>query len=57
MRKEAKDFLIIPLDVPSLEESLVIVEELGDLIGFYKVGLELFTRGGPTRRFRTTSPA
>jgi orotidine-5'-phosphate decarboxylase len=47
MKKEAKDFLIVSLDVSSIEKSLVIVEELGDLIGFYKVGLELFTRVGP----------
>jgi orotidine-5'-phosphate decarboxylase len=26
---------------------MVIVEELGDLVSFYKVGLELFTRVGP----------
>lgn len=47
MRKEAKDFLIVPLDIPSIEEGLIIVEELGNLVGFYKVGLELFTRVGP----------
>lgn len=47
MKKEAKDFLITALDVPSLKESLVIVEELGDLVDFYKVGLELFSRVGP----------
>jgi orotidine-5'-phosphate decarboxylase len=48
MKREAKDFLIVSLDVPSIEESLVIVESLGPLVDFYKVGLELFTRGGPT---------
>ena len=47
MKKEAKDFLIVSLDVPSVEESLIILEELGYLVNFYKVGLELFTRGGP----------
>jgi orotidine-5'-phosphate decarboxylase len=47
MKREAQDFLIVPLDVPSIEESLTIVEELGNLVGFYKVGLELFTREGP----------
>ncbi len=48
MKRDAKDFLIVSLDVPSIEESLVIVEELGELAHFYKVGLELFARGGPT---------
>jgi orotidine-5'-phosphate decarboxylase len=47
MRKEAKDSLIVALDVPSIEQSIFIIEELGDLIDFYKVGLELFTRVGP----------
>lgn len=47
MKKEAKEFLITSLDVPSLKESLFIVEELGDLVDFYKVGLELFSREGP----------
>jgi orotidine-5'-phosphate decarboxylase len=48
MKKEAKDFLIVPLDVPSTEEALIIVEELGKMVNFYKVGLELFTREGST---------
>jgi orotidine-5'-phosphate decarboxylase len=48
MKREAKDFLIVSLDVPSIEESLIIVENLGPLVDFYKVGLELFARGGPT---------
>ena len=48
MIREAEDFLIVSLDVPSIEESLVIIENLGPLVNFYKVGLELFTRGGPT---------
>ncbi len=47
MKKEAKDFLITSLDVPSVKESLVIVEELSGLVDFFKVGLELFSREGP----------
>ncbi|MEO0293634.1 MAG: orotidine-5'-phosphate decarboxylase [candidate division WOR-3 bacterium] len=47
MNKEPKDFLIVSLDVPTLEESLSIVKELEDLVNFYKIGLELFTRVGP----------
>lgn len=48
MKKEAKDFLVVSLDVPSTEEALIIVEELGEMVNFYKVGLELFSREGPT---------
>lgn len=47
MKKEAGDFLIVPLDVPSIEEGLGIVETLEGLVNFYKIGLELFTRAGP----------
>jgi orotidine-5'-phosphate decarboxylase len=47
MKREAKDFLIVSLDVPSIEESLALVKELGELVNFYKVGLELFSRSGP----------
>jgi len=47
MKKETRDFLIVSLDVPSIEESLEIVETLGEVVSFYKVGLELFARSGP----------
>lgn len=39
--------LIIPLDSPTQHEALELVDLLGERAGFYKVGLELFTRGGP----------
>lgn len=39
--------LIIPLDQPSIDDALSLVDELGDGVDFYKVGLELFTRAGP----------
>lgn len=38
---------IIALDVPTLEDALVIVDALGDRCRFYKVGNELFTAEGP----------
>lgn len=41
----AKDRLIVPLDVPSNEEALKLVELLGDDVHFYKVGLELLLGG------------
>ena len=39
--------VIIPLDVPTLDEAMGIVDSLGEAADFYKVGLELFTREGP----------
>ncbi len=40
--------VIIPLDVPSSEEALALVERLGGQATYYKVGLELYTRAGPS---------
>ena len=37
--------LIVPLDVPSVDEARAMVEMLGDAVTFYKVGLELFATG------------
>lgn len=45
--KSAKDRIILPLDVSSLEEAEKIVQLLGPYIGMFKVGLELFTACGP----------
>lgn len=39
--------LIIALDVASQREALALVDTLEDDAGFYKVGLELYTREGP----------
>ena len=39
--------VIIPLDVPSAEDAFALVDRLGDDADFYKVGFELYTRGGP----------
>ncbi|MCH1569860.1 MAG: orotidine-5'-phosphate decarboxylase [Longimicrobiales bacterium] len=39
--------VIIPLDVPSAEDAFTLVDRLGDEADFYKVGFELYTRGGP----------
>src|SRR5690242_1574538 len=40
--------LIVPLDVPTVEEARAVVEALGESVSFYKVGLELFATGGMT---------
>ena len=38
--------LIFALDVPTVKEAKGLVEELGDTVSFYKLGLELFMAGG-----------
>ena len=45
--KQAKDFIIFPLDVPSLKEAKQYVKLLSGQVGMFKVGLELFIRTGP----------
>ena len=41
-----RDRLIVALDLPTPTEALGLVETLGDAVGFYKIGLELFMAGG-----------
>lgn len=38
--------LICALDTPTVDEARALVDRLGDAIGFYKVGLQLFAAGG-----------
>jgi len=38
--------LIAALDLPTAAEARALAERLGDAVGFYKIGLELFTAGG-----------
>jgi orotidine-5'-phosphate decarboxylase len=45
--KQAKDYIIFPLDVPSMDEAMAWVELLADQVGLFKVGLELFIHSGP----------
>lgn len=40
--------IIVALDVPNQPEALQVVETLGDSVGFYKIGMQLFTRLGPS---------
>ena len=44
---QAKDKIILAIDVPDEAAALRLVEQLAGRVGFYKVGLELFTRCGP----------
>jgi orotidine-5'-phosphate decarboxylase len=43
---QAKDRLIVALDVPSIEEAKALIDALGDSVGVYKIGLELLFSGG-----------
>ena len=38
--------IICALDVPTTDEAAALVERIGDAIGFYKIGLQLFAAGG-----------
>ncbi len=40
-----RERLIMALDVPSIADAKALVEELGDAVIFYKVGMELFMAG------------
>ena len=40
-----RERLIMALDLPSIAEAQALVEELGDSVIFYKVGMELFMSG------------
>lgn len=45
--KQPKDYLIFPLDVPSMAEALGLVQTLAPAVGTFKIGLELFIKCGP----------
>jgi len=45
---KADSRLIVPLDVPTVDEARALVASLGDAVSFYKVGLELFATEGMT---------
>ena len=42
-----KDKIIVALDVPTKDAALGIIEELGDKVGAYKVGMQLYNAIGP----------
>lgn len=44
-----RDRVIVALDVPSPDQAIALADELGDVISFYKVGLELLMSGGMER--------
>lgn len=44
--RTAKDYIVFPLDLPTVEQAARYVKRLSGHVGVFKVGLELFTRGG-----------
>ncbi len=42
----SKEKIIIPLDVENVEKAVVLVEQLKDDVGAFKIGLELFNSAG-----------
>ncbi len=47
MSVHAEERLIVPLDVMTLKEAKVLLDKLGDVVKFYKIGCTLFTAVGP----------
>lgn len=45
--KTAKDYIIFPLDLPSVRKAKEYIKMLSDSVGMFKIGLELFIRSGP----------
>ncbi|MBW1867137.1 MAG: orotidine-5'-phosphate decarboxylase [Deltaproteobacteria bacterium] len=45
--KTGRDYIIFPLDVPSVDQARHYIGLLADYVGMFKVGLELFIRSGP----------
>ena len=43
---DARDRLIVALDVPSVAAAQAMVERLGDAVSFYKIGYQLAFAGG-----------
>ncbi|MDD9303746.1 MAG: orotidine-5'-phosphate decarboxylase [Desulfobacter sp.] len=48
MQKNGKDYIVFPLDFPSMEEAISHVRILDGHVGMFKIGLELFISQGPS---------
>jgi orotidine-5'-phosphate decarboxylase len=46
--KRPEDYLVLPLDVSDFDSAIEIVNSLKELVGTFKVGLELFVSTGPS---------
>jgi orotidine-5'-phosphate decarboxylase len=43
----ARERIIVALDVPTAREALNLIDQLGSEISFFKIGLQLYTASGP----------
>jgi orotidine-5'-phosphate decarboxylase len=43
----AKDRIIVPLDVPTATAAQELVRKIGGVVGYFKIGTQLFTSAGP----------
>ncbi|HTO55445.1 MAG TPA: orotidine-5'-phosphate decarboxylase [Myxococcota bacterium] len=59
MARPGSERIVFPLDVAGVSDALPWVERLGDAVGVFKIGLELFSAGGPeaVRRVRAATRA
>lgn len=59
MKRQAKDYIVFPLDLPDYEQAMPYVEKLSPHVGLFKVGLELFVSQGPSviRSIKNAGPA
>ena len=48
MEKKASDYIVFPLDFPSVDQAKYYVKLLKGKVGMFKVGLELFIDQGPS---------
>ncbi len=47
MKKQGKDYIVFPLDFPSVNQAREYVRLLDGNVGMFKIGLELFINQGP----------
>jgi orotidine-5'-phosphate decarboxylase len=48
MKKQGKEYIVFPLDFPSVEQAREYVRLLDGNVGMFKIGLELFINQGPS---------
>lgn len=48
MQKSGKEYIVFPLDVPTLDQARDLVKALDGRVGMFKIGLELFIAEGPS---------